>query len=91
MNIEIPENEDYDTLGGLFLSRFAEIPEDGTQPETTIPLTADLEPPDKGPYSALNIRVEHLLDHRVEDAVVRLIRCQPETDDRNEEKENHHG
>ena len=73
MGIEIPENEDYDTLGGLFLSRFAEIPEDGTQPETTIPLTHDLEAPEEGPYDALNIRVNQLLDRRVEDATVQLV------------------
>ena len=91
MNISIPENEDYDTLGGLFLSRFAEIPENGTQPETTIPLTPDLEVPDEGAYDALHIRVEHLLDHRVEDATVRLLHCAPETADQNEEKENRHG
>ena len=73
MGIEIPENEDYDTLGGLFLSRFAEIPEDGTQPETTIPLTRDLEEPESGPYDALRIHVDDLQEHRVEQATVQLI------------------
>ena len=91
MGISIPENEDYDTLGGLFLSRFAEIPENGTQPETTIPLTPDLEIPDEGAYDALHIRVEHLLEHRVEDATVRLLHCAPEAQEQNEEKENRHG
>ena len=74
--VQIPEHEDYDTLGGLFLSRFSEIPEDGTQPETVIPLTKDLEAPESGPYDALRIRVERLLDRRVEQATVQLIHCQ---------------
>ncbi len=76
MGVTIPESEDYDTLGGLFLSRFAEIPEDGTQPETVIPLTKDLEEPESGPYDALRIRVEKLLDHRVEQATVQLLRME---------------
>ncbi len=75
MGVDIPENEDYDTLGGLFLSRFAEIPEDGTRPETTIPLTPGLTPPEHGGYDALHIQVEELLDHRVEHATVRLLHC----------------
>ena len=74
--VQIPEHEDYDTLGGLFLSRFSEIPEDGTQPETVIPLTKDLEAPESGPYDALRIHVERLLDRRVEQATVQLIHCQ---------------
>ena len=75
IGVTIPESEDYDTLGGLFLSRFAEIPEDGTTPEAVIPLTPDLEPPESGAYDALRIRVERLEDHRVEDATVELIRA----------------
>ncbi len=78
LGIRIPENDDYDTLGGLFLSRLAEIPEDGTQPETVIPLTPDLEAPESGAYDALRIRVEHLLDHRVEQATVQRIHVEPD-------------
>ena len=85
MGIEIPENEDYDTLGGLFLSRFAEIPEDGTQPETTIPLTRDLEEPESGPYDALRIHVDDLQEHRVEQATVQLIHVDGAEADEKEE------
>ena len=81
IGVTIPENEDYDTLGGLFLSRFSEIPEDGTQPETTIPLTPDLKPPETGAYDAIHIRVQTLLDHRVEDAIVRLVHLEALPDD----------
>jgi len=72
LGVTVPESDDYDTLGGLFLSRFNEIPEDGTTPETTVWLTEDLEEPETGTAPRLRIRVEKLTDHRVESALVTL-------------------
>lgn len=52
LEIEIPENDNYDTLGGLVFSQLYEIPKDGATPE----VDAD----------GLHIQVEQLKDRRVE-------------------------
>jgi Hemolysins and related proteins containing CBS domains len=59
MDIEIPQKEEYDTLGGLVFSQFSSIPQDGSQPEVTI--------------GQMKISVETVLDHRVESALVRKL------------------
>ncbi len=56
---EIPQKEEYDTLGGLIFSQFSSIPQDGSQPEVTI--------------GQLKIAVETILDHRVESALVEKL------------------
>lgn len=65
LGFELPEG-DYDTLGGLIYSRLSSIPSDGTHPEVQI---ADL-----------HIRVEELVDHRVEWAVITKQLAKTESD-----------
>ncbi len=59
LDIYLPTQEDYDTLGGLVFNELTAIPEDGSHPE----VEAD----------GLHIRVESLQDHRVESALVSKI------------------
>ena len=59
LGVELPEDEEYDTLGGLVFSRLTEIPADGEHPEVTC--------------FGLKIRVEELADRRVEWAIVEKI------------------
>ena len=56
LDVELPLEEDYDTLGGLIFSQFTIIPEDGAQPELDC--------------HGLHIVVEKIEDHRVEKALV---------------------
>ena len=56
LGVELPLDEDYDTLGGLIFSQFTLIPEDGAQPELDC--------------HGLHIVVEKIEDHRVEKALV---------------------
>lgn len=62
--VHIPEDDEYDTLGGLIFSQFSVIPEDGSQPEADI--------------FGLHIKVEELVDRRVTWAMVSKIL--PDTD-----------
>ena len=59
LGIEIPANEDYDTLGGMVLSCLRTIPEDGTHPQVTV--------------NGLDIQVEVVEDHRIQSALVRKV------------------
>jgi len=52
LKIELPEDEEFDTLGGLIFSELTEIPADGTTPEIVA--------------YGLHIKVEEMSDHRVE-------------------------
>ena len=56
LDVELPLEEDYDTLGGLIFSQFTIIPEDGAQPELDC--------------HGLHIVVEKIEDHRIEKALV---------------------
>ena len=56
LGIELPLEEEYDTLGGLVFDQLTTIPEDGSCPEVDT--------------NGLHIRVETLEDHRVESALV---------------------
>ena len=56
LDIELPLEEVYDTLGGLIFSQFTLIPEDGSHPEVDC--------------HGLHIVVEKIEDHRVEKALV---------------------
>jgi putative hemolysin len=58
LHLDIPEDEDYDTVGGMIFSRLHTIPQDGD--------TLDVE------VNGLNIHVQHIEDRRVEDALVRI-------------------
>ena len=65
LDVELPLEEDYDTLGGLIFDQFTTIPLDGSQPEVDV--------------AGLHIKVEKLVDHRVESTLVsKLLPEQPE-------------
>ncbi len=55
--IELEENEDYDTIGGMVLSTLSQIPEDGTTLHVVI--------------NGLDINVTKIEDRRIEEAIVR--------------------
>ncbi len=85
LNVTLPEDEDYDTLGGLIFSRFSTIPQDGTTPSLSLYCTEDGEAPEEGTADQIEIQVETILDRRVEWARVRVIRAgteeKPETEE----------
>lgn len=56
LEVELPLEEEYDTLSGMVFSTFPSIPEDGSTLEVTI--------------NGLHIQVESICDHRVEKALV---------------------
>ena len=56
LDIELPEDEEYDTLGGLIFAQLSVIPEDGSQIELDV--------------CGLHIRVTELAERRVEWALV---------------------
>lgn len=64
LDIHLPEDEEYDTLGGLIFAQFSVIPEDGSHPEVEA--------------FGLHIRVEELEDRRVEWALVSRVTPKPE-------------
>ncbi|MBR4331451.1 MAG: HlyC/CorC family transporter [Clostridia bacterium] len=85
LNVTLPEDEDYDTLGGLIFSRFSTIPQDGTTPSLSLYCTEDGEAPEEGTADQIEIQVETILDRRIEWARVRVIRAgteeKPETEE----------
>ncbi|MBR6668028.1 MAG: HlyC/CorC family transporter [Clostridia bacterium] len=68
LDIELPLEEDYDTLGGLIFSQFTIIPEDGAQPELDC--------------HGLHIVVEKMEDHRVEKALVTKLPEESDDDEK---------
>lgn len=71
LDMELPQEEEYDTFGGLIFSQFSVIPEDGSQPVAET--------------CGLHIQVEQIEDHRVEWALVsKLPPAQDETSGRQE-------
>lgn len=54
LDVELPQQEEYDTLGGLVFAHLAVIPEDGEHKDLTLTL------------DGLTIQVESIADHRVE-------------------------
>ena len=81
LNVTLPQDEDYDTLGGLIFSRFRSIPEDGSTPSLTLYATEDGEAPEEGPADTLEIQVETIEDRRIEWARVHVIRAERENED----------
>lgn len=59
LNIDLPLEEEYDTLGGLIFNQFTTIPQDGSTPEVDV--------------DGLHIQVEKIADHRVETALVTVL------------------
>lgn len=73
LNIDLPLEEEYDTLGGLIFSQFTTIPQDGATPQVDV--------------DGLHIQVEKIEDHRVEAALVTLLPLQEKTETENEKAE----
>ena len=72
LEVTLPLEEDYDTLGGLIFSQFTTIPDDGSTPEMDC--------------YGLHIQVELLEEHRVERALVtKLTPVEEEETDRKSE------
>ena len=63
LGIELPEDEDYDTVGGMVLSCLRTIPEDGSQPLVHV--------------NGLDIQVEKVEDHRIQSVLVRKSPAPP--------------
>ena len=72
LDVELPLDEDYDTLGGLIFSQFTLIPEDGSQPEVDC--------------HGLHIVVEKIEDHRVETALVTKLPEETEKEEETDRK-----
>ncbi len=73
LGVELPEDEEYDTLGGLVFTQLAVIPEDGSHPEVDV--------------CGLHIRVEELNDRRVEWATVSRLEIPPQNEEKAEQQE----
>lgn len=73
LHVELPEDEDYDTLGGLIFNQLTTIPKDGSHPEVDA--------------YGLHILVEKLEDHRVETAIVSKVEKAAEETEHETEKE----
>ncbi len=67
LGVELPLNEDYDTLGGLIFSQFTLIPEDGSHPEVDC--------------HGLHIVVDKIEDHRIESALVTKLPEEAKTEE----------
>lgn len=63
LEIDLPESDEYDTLGGLVFAQLSVIPEDGSHPEVEA--------------GGLHIRVEMIGEHRVEWALVSKLVPEP--------------
>ena len=70
LDIQLPTDEEYDTLGGLIFSRLTEIPSDGEHPVVEC--------------FGLRISVEQIADRRVEWAVVEKLDTNPGSEEEKE-------
>lgn len=59
LDIDLPLEEEYDTLGGLIFNQFTTIPQDGATPQVDV--------------AGLHIQVEKIEDHRIETALVTVL------------------
>ena len=73
LDIGLPLEEEYDTLGGLIFNQFTTIPQDGSTPEVEV--------------EGLRIQVEKIEDHRVESAIVTKLPAEA-ADSEEKEQEN---
>ena len=73
LDIDLPLEEEYDTLGGLIFSQFTTIPQDGSTPEVDV--------------HGLHIQVEKIEDHRVEYALVTVLPDEQQTENGEEEED----
>ena len=67
LNVELPLDEEYDTLGGLVFNHLAEIPADGTRPVVEC--------------CGLKISVTEIADRRVEWAIVEKLNQEPDEEE----------
>ncbi len=72
LDIELPLEEEYDTLGGLVFNQFTVIPQDGSTPCVQA--------------AGLNIQVEKIEDHRIESAIVTKIQPTDKDSDTSDSK-----
>lgn len=77
LDIVLPLEEEYDTLGGLIFNQFTTIPQDGSTPEVET--------------SGLRIQVERIEDHRVESALVTKLAPEEAQEDEGREREEQEG
>ena len=68
LELPLPESDDYDTLGGLIVTRLNAIPKDGEQ--------LDLQ------VENVTLHVEKIEDHRIESVVATLLPKQEEATDK---------
>ena len=74
LDMEIPEDEDYDTVGGMIFSCLHTIPADGSQFDVQI--------------NGLDIHVEKIEDRRIEEALIRkLPPAEPEEEGNDSEQD----
>lgn len=73
LDIGLPLEEEYDTLGGLIFNQFTTIPQDGSTPEVEV--------------DGLRIQVEKIEDHRVESAIVTKLPNKAAEDDEQDEED----
>ncbi len=66
LGVELPLDEEYDTLGGMVFSCFTTIPEDGSTPEVDV--------------NGLHVKVEEISEHRIETALVSKLLPPPEAE-----------
>ena len=59
LDMELPEDEDYDTVGGMLLSCLRTIPEDGSRPLVQV--------------HGLELQAEKVEDHRIRSVLVRKL------------------
>ena len=57
LDLDLPEDEDYDTVGGMVLSQLRTIPEDGSHPVVEV--------------DGLELSVEQVEDHRIRSVLLR--------------------
>ena len=73
LELPLPESDDYDTLGGLIVTRLNAIPKDGEQLDLQVENVA--------------LHVEKIEDHRIESVVVRLLpKEEPEKPEKKEKE-----
>ena len=73
LDMTLPLDEEYGTLGGLVFSTFSCIPEDGSTPEVTV--------------AGLKVRVEEICDHRIVKALVSKVATEETTEEKADEDE----
>lgn len=77
LDTPLPQDEEYDTLGGLIFAQLTVVPRDGEQPEMDV--------------CGLHVKVERIEDRRVEYALVSILPKQEDGDEDGERSEKSRG